>query len=164
MKSQQLPNNRETLINNLVMQLERNKTVSNWALTSNNKLYVNGQQVLVRTASDNTHMCVELYHEDNQARWVKSWGLDTPAKYTVLLMGDKCYWYSVDNLKTLISDGIVNNTLGLVNNSHATRSNNRPSSNVMNVWLPLLNKALLVYHTCEDTVDLDKYIINNNIK
>lgn len=159
MKSQQSSNNRETLVHNLVTQLELNKLVSNsWALSGNNKLYINGHQVLVRTTSENTCMCVELYHEDNQAKWVKSWGLATPAKCIVLLMGDKYYWYSVSKLKTIISEGIINNTLTLVNNSYATRSNNRPSSNVMNVWLPLLNKALLIKHTDQDTIDLTKIL------
>lgn len=153
MKSNQASSSRVNLIENLT-----NNLTSKWTISSSGNLTVNGQAVLIRTAAQNTHLCVELYHEDNQARWVKSWGMTTPNRYMVLLMGDTSYWYDISKLKTLISEGIVSNTLSIVNNSHQTRSNNKPSSNVMNVWVPLLNKALLTSHSLNEPINVDKYI------
>lgn len=122
-------------INQAINQLEQHgATVIS---TGSNTLYVNGVEVLVRTSNTpNTHTCVELFHESNGCRWVKSWGLTSQAQW--LLHQDyrgNQYWYYLPTLKEYISTGISNDSLQLMNNSQRTRERGNPSSNVMAVWI-----------------------------
>jgi hypothetical protein len=106
-------------------------------------LYVNHCPVLVRTAhTPNDCVGIELFHEGQRNKWVKSWGLTSRAAWLlhVDILGAH-YWYKLDALRKYVTDSVTNNTLELRNNSVHTRTINGPSSNVMTVWVNKTDQA-----------------------
>jgi hypothetical protein len=100
-------------------------------------LIVNTQSVLVRFIhTPNTHVPLELLHESTKCRWIKSWGLEAPHKWLLLDDGESHLWYEFSKLRAYAVNGIVDQSLRLMNNSVATRSSGKPATNVVSVWVP----------------------------
>lgn len=124
--------------NSLIELLEQHNATVIPDTHNDSILYINHVKVLIRRShSENTHVCVELFHESARCTWVKSWGLTSDA--TWLLHEDSLgwhWWFHLPTLKELISNQITNNKLQLKNNSHHTRNkSDNVNSNIMAAWI-----------------------------
>jgi hypothetical protein len=111
-------------------------------------LMVNGVLTIVRFQhTENSHVPIELMHEANGNTWVHSWGITHKARMLLYVntVTKQHMWLDLEATRELLVKHIVRGTIQLMNNSHATRLNNGPSSNVMNAWVKVSEDAEYLY-------------------